>query len=547
MENMKNASIILKTLFVSMLMAGFLPVFIHAETNSSLDLSRGTFSVQNETSGGTKLSAEIGVSSRLNGSGAVYFEQSEFYGGFDMWMDAHIRGDVGKAFSYSFEIGVGLLSAKRPYLGTYAYKVDINETVDIYGSPLSYFPYAYYGNWDGFVFPLSEMNAAGPSGWPDTASIGFSMLGEISGSVFDDTLFWSLGRKKHEWAAVVQGSSLVLNEAAQPFFGIEVSFQPFPWFGLSSLTGMLEYFSAKGIQKSSRTFQNAFSLSSVYFDVENFFHIDFGTSAIWPKRFELGYLFPLIDKMLYQNNIGDFDNIGFFGNLKLEKSGLGFVWGSFFIDEMGFEKDFFILDREMYAWQGGLKVLLPMLPFASLDLSYTKIEPYCYTHQKTDVPWYAEPMEEAYTNHGYGLGYYLPPNSDELKLRFQTVLTQGTRVKAQFQMIRHGADYGERAVDGSSYLSELAESDRSSDPRLRKYFLHDGAYQWSYVLKGGITHSLRKLPIELSLEAGMVISHWTDIDGTPNDGSSYSYHSIDTEQYPKRTGVIASMGVRIYK
>jgi hypothetical protein len=96
-------------------------------------------------------------------------------------------------------------------------------------------------------------------------------------------------------------------------------------------------------------------------------------------------------------------------------------------------------------------------------------------------------------------------------------------------------------------LSELAESGRSTDPRLRKFFLRDGAYQWSYIIKGGVTHGLRKLPIELSLEAGMVFSYWTDIDGNPNDGSSYSYHSIDTEQYPKRTGVIASLGVRIYK
>jgi hypothetical protein len=57
----------------------------------------------------------------------------------------------------------------------------------------------------------------------------------------------------------------------------------------------------------------------------------------------------------------------------------------------------------------------------------------------------------------------------------------------------------------------------------------------------------RKLPIELSLELGMVFSHWTGIDGNPNDGSSHSYHSIDTERYPKRTGVITSLGVHIYK
>ncbi|MDR1445061.1 MAG: hypothetical protein LBI94_09315, partial [Treponema sp.] len=81
--------------FIAVLITGFLPAFIHAETNSGFDLSRGTFYAQNETKNGTKLSAEIGVSSRLSGSGAVYFEQSEVYGGFDTWLDARIGGDVG--------------------------------------------------------------------------------------------------------------------------------------------------------------------------------------------------------------------------------------------------------------------------------------------------------------------------------------------------------------------------------------------------------------------------------------------------------------------
>jgi hypothetical protein len=236
MENMKNWSIMLKMLFVLILMTSFLPVCVHAETNSGFDLSRGAFFVRNETRNGTKLSTEIGVSSQMSGSGAVYFEQNEFYGGFDTWLDARIRGGVGNAFSYSFEIGVGLLSAKRPYLDKYQYNVSEGETIDIYGGPLSYFPYAYRGRWDGFIFPLDKMNAGGPSGWPDTHSVGFTVLGEISGSAFDDILFWSLGRKRREWAAMIRGSSLVLNEAAQPFFGIELSFQPFPWFGYSSIT-----------------------------------------------------------------------------------------------------------------------------------------------------------------------------------------------------------------------------------------------------------------------------------------------------------------------
>ena len=39
-------------------------------------------------------------------------------------------------------------------------------------------------------------------------------------------------------------------------------------------------------------------------------HFDFGSTVVWPKRFELGYAFPLIDNVIYQNNVGDNDNQG---------------------------------------------------------------------------------------------------------------------------------------------------------------------------------------------------------------------------------------------
>lgn len=288
----------------------------------------------------------------------------------------------------------------------------------------------------------------------------------------------------------------------------------------------------------------------VEFNYKNYIHFDFGDSAVWPKRFELGYLFPLIGNMLYQNNVGDFDNIGLFADLKLQKPGLGSIWMSVFIDEINFEDNFFSLDREMYAYQAGAKLSLPWINFGTLTLSYTKIEPYCYTHITVDkTPWYdGIAMEEAYMNHGYGMGYYLPPNSDEVRLRFDFAPYINTMFNAQFQMIRHGADYGSSAVDGSSYLSELAGSDRSENPALRKHFLHDGAYQWFYIIKAGAKHKLSKYPIEFSLEAGFVFSYWTDLDdGSANDGESHSYHVTDSAEYPKQNGIIATLGLRIFR
>jgi hypothetical protein len=273
--------------------------------------------------------------------------------------------------------------------------------------------------------------------------------------------------------------------------------------------------------------------------------IDAGTSVIWPKRFEPGYLFPLMFPFLYQNIIGDFDNLSLFGNLKLQYPGIGFMWFSLFVDEINLEKDFFILDREMYAFQAGLRLELPFFHSGSITLSYTKIEPYCYTHPKVNVPWYSNPSEQAYVNHGYGLGYYLPPNSDEIKLVFAAAPSPQITINAQFQMIRHGAEYGGSMVDGSSYVSEMAYANLNTNPVLKKYFLHDGAYQWSYIVKAGAVWNLPKLPVSVFGNIGMVFSYFTDIEGPANTGAPSGYSIIDTAEYPKETNFILTIGCRV--
>jgi hypothetical protein len=492
------------------------------------------------------ISIDLAVSHDLNGSGAFYFEQARFNGGFDTWINMRASGNLGRSVSYFADIGVALLYANREYMGSWPIKVASDEETAVYSYPLGYFPYTYRSSWGGFVFPVTELKSDGPTGWPDSTSIGFNLLCEVAGTALDDLLLWSIGRNNHEAGSIIEGYSLVLNKAAQPFFSFDIQIKPLSWLNLYSLSGILEYYDAIDIQKSAETSQNAFSLAMITVNYKEYFQIDAGSSVIWPKRFELGYLFPLTFPLLYQNFTGDFDNLSLFGNIKLQYPGLGFLWFSLFIDEVNIDREFLHLDREMYAFQMGLQCIIPFSFTNSLTISYTKVEPYCYTHQKVKVPWYDIPMEQAYTNHGYGLGYYLPPNSDEIKIVFAATLTQQIGLNAQLQLIRHGADYGDSLVDGSSYLSELKEDDRGTDPALRKYFLHDGAYQWIYIVKTGVKWDLPKLPISLFGEAGIVFSYFTNIEaGKANSGDSYPYFKIDTSEYPKTTGFIVSIGCKL--
>ncbi|MDR1256126.1 MAG: hypothetical protein LBJ86_00065, partial [Spirochaetaceae bacterium] len=285
------------------------------------------------------------------------------------------------------------------------------------------------------------------------------------------------------------------------------------------------------------------------FNIKNFLHIDFGETVVWPKRFELGYMLPIIVKSAYQNNIGDFDNLAIFLNVKGILPGIMSLWVSLYSDEMVLQSGMWPLDRTMFALQAGTAINIPALPFASVKLTYTKIEPYCYTHNRNFNPWYNEsggPMETAYVNNGVGIGYYLPPNSDEVLLRFETMMKNTAKLHFQYQMIRHGADFGPSAVDGSSYYSELDTDGRNEKAELKKYFLHDGAYQWFHILKAGAEHKLNRLPVKVFGEAGVVFSYFTNIDGKANSGSLSSYHIVNEGPYTKTTDIILTLGIKIF-
>jgi hypothetical protein len=123
-----------------------------------------------------------------------------------------------------------------------------------------------------------------------------------------------------------------------------------------------------------------------------------------------------------------------------------------------------------------------------------------------------------------------------------------TKLRAQYQLVIHGADFGSSAVDGSSFLSELDTHGRNTKDVLKKFFLQDGAYQWQNVFKVGAEHSLAKLdfPVKLFGEIGIVHSFFTNIDGQANSGSKESFSIIDTSEYSYSTRLIGTIGFRLY-
>ena len=543
-----------------------------ADKKTGLRLRRGLYRFESEEKSSVRLSTDVGIYMESLNSFSRYTEDEKTYSGTDTWGTFFIRGDVGEHFSYDVDFSAGTMKAQRVFVGTYdtyatelraketgdTSKEYVNNRVDVYSQPLAFFPYTYQKRWDGFMFNLGAIESGNMEGWPNDTSIAAGMMSEMSGSVFEDMLLIRFGRIHREWGAMAPGNSLILNSSARPFLGIEANFNPVPWFAFSSVTGVLEFDNFGGIKDPAESFQNAYSLYQLELNCKNYFHIDFGSATVWPKRFEMGYLFPLLDNFFYQNYVGDFDNAAIFLNIKGQFPGLGKLWFSFYLDELeiGSMGRSFELDRHMFAYQLGMQGVVPFLPFTSVTLGYTKIEPYNYTHNRNYLPWYGDNlMETAYVNSGSCLGYYLPPNSDEIKIRFDIRPFLRTAGHVQYQLIRHGADYGRHQVDGSSLVSELDNKGRSDKISLEKYFLEDGAYQWMHIVKIGAEHSLKRLPFTFFGEAGVAYSYFTDI----SDEAYLRYHPAPVDgrddpgsrpllgDYLKSTAFILTVGIRMFR
>jgi hypothetical protein len=508
------------------------------------------------------ISANIGAGADIEGSAGLYSSFKDRYFGTEVWIQAFVNGDLGSNFSYDITAEGGLVRVPREYLGEYdsyypgyTYGVGdpddpgnmefINEPIKVYTEPLTHFPYTYQKRWDGSVFFLRDLSGYG--NWPGGIAGGYNITSELSASFLENKLILRMGRLRHDWGSTSAGSSLAFNQTARPLLGLETEFNPVSWFGFASLTGALEYNNTEGIKDSSETFQNLFSVTMLQFRYKNYLFFDMVDAVVYPKRFEPGYISPITNNFFYQNNVGDFDNLAMTFNLKAQYPGWGNIWFSFFVDEMNLTSDWRTLDRQMVAMQGGVNVPLPFLSFSSIKLSYTKVNPYCYTHNRNFNPWYGGlRMETGYTNNGVNLGYYLPPNADEILVRITAMPVKNLTTSVQYQLIRHGADFGPNAVDGSNLQSELDPDGRDSNPVLKRYFLRDGAYQWSHIARLGAEWNLPGLPVALTGEVGAVISYFTNIDGAANDGSAHDYAIVDTDAYPKSTGFIVKLGVRVF-
>jgi hypothetical protein len=397
---------------------------------------------------------------------------------------AAVSGSVGDSLSYNLNFGLLL------------------DKVD----PEAFAPYQYTKTWDGFHIWAEDGKVLLSDGVASHPSIAFSTLPELSLDLIGEKINLQLSRVRHEWA--VGEGSLSLSGTARPIEAIGGSAQFSPKWKFHFLAGTL------GNWWEAETEQKMFSIHRFEWFPADWLYLSPWESVVYAKRVELSYLNPLMPYYMGQYMNGDLDNVAFGGEAALTFSPYFRLYFSLFLDEMVLVplSRLFTRPNNQYAWQAGLKVPIPWLPFSLLTLQYTKIEPYCYTHYPQPLPMYSQPIDINYAHDGENLGYHLPPNSDELLLRFFTYPSSGLEISTQYQLIRHGTgDHLAGQIEGD-INTPFVYADLAFYPE--KDFLHDGIYEWINVLTLRLGYRLGAVPVKLWGEYSFVYaSNYANVSG----------------------------------
>lgn len=490
------------------------------ETESDLSEETDEVSVGENKKEPILTTVELGASWQTDADFGAFNKDGVF--STENWLELYLQGDISEYFSYRIQAAMGLMV------------LNMN----------AYSPYSYSKSWDGYQFPLKDGSAL--TGFTEDPAVALQIMPELSLALWDMKLKFNFSRVRRDWGP--GDGNLMISGTARPFMGLDMHLNPVEWFNLSFIVGVLEFDASNGgIKGGASDFQNAYTATMLELFGGDWVYFALSSSAIWPKRFELGYGHPGMLGILYQNMIGDFDNLQLGIHFAFNVPKYLKVYAGWFIDEMKFTDNFAHLDRNMYSWQIGGRLAVPGAPFTTISLQYTKVEPYMYTHPETSTPWYDRPMNTTYINHGEPLGYKLDPNSDELKLKVETMPLWYLSSSLTYRMIRHGI-----SADGSTYTDYLnygADLNGAQAGDLYwKDFLKDGVYEWIHSVGIEAELDLRFVNVPIAIGAGYTFyyRYLTEYDGEAEKFSRLDAFEWNETAHQTDMGNLFSLYVRIW-
>lgn len=408
-----------------------------------------------------------------------------------------------KADLSSFKIhsyNVGYIGFKESFMDILSYNINIGFTLDKINAG-AFEPYIFTKRYDGFHI----LSAKDGTTYGDTPyGFAFLSLPELGISLFDDSLYLGLNRVRRNWGEGI--SSLLIAASGRPIMGLDYSWKFNNYVKLSGILGSLS--NTLGTGDNSAQFKN---ITAHYLEVKPNKYLDLVLfdSSIWGKRDEIGYFF-LMPTFITQQIVGDFDNVAIGGSITGKLPGVGKIYFSLFIDEMINDSfsNFFSLNNNQYAWNTGVKTVIPKIPFGMFSFQYTKIEPFCYTHYMQEYPNFKNKIDTSFTNDKENIAYNLPPNSDQFLVNISTKPVSGLTTSLNYSFIRHGDNPGvELDKDGKIPISgdinvPLDYGKQGNGEYQDKNFLHDGIYEYIHTISLEAIYNFSHLVIPMELRFG---------------------------------------------
>jgi hypothetical protein len=287
---------------------------------------------------------------------------------------AFMKGDIGKNVSFNMDFGLVLDK--------------LNNRV--------FLPSEFTIPGEGFYMDLTDGGST-PGAIPfERFYSSLTLSPELAVSLFDGDLLLRWGSVKRDWGPGL--NNLMLSGSARSFDGIDISVNLTHWLRYSVINGSLGKFSLHDIDgqpflsdyyggskedKANYTYNNNFSAHRVELDATKDLTLSIFESTIWQKRFELSYLNPFAIYMFQQNSLGDIDDVFAGLDFSYTLPSKARFYGAMTMNEMnvvGNPITMLKAPRNMFAFQAGLVVPLPIGSFSSMTLQWTYIGPFVYTH-----------------------------------------------------------------------------------------------------------------------------------------------------------------------
>ncbi|MCF7950354.1 MAG: capsule assembly Wzi family protein [Spirochaetaceae bacterium] len=461
--------------------------------------------------------------------------------------------DLGHPHSIN-SLGLGIEGDVFPWLsGNGRFEMMLDRT-----NPEAFLPYTYSKSWDHHHYAVSERTIGAAD---EMLSISNRSYSELAASTTDGGAFLRFGRFRRDWEP--GEGSLFLSDTARPFDGIEAGFPLGSFAYVSTVVGSLGGTAEGSVDPAEE--QKMLSAHRLTVSPAPWVQIGFWDAVVWGKRLELAYMSPLSVYLDSQKGTtGDVDNsmVGF--DLRLwmplgafhepdppdRRSALGgffsalpdyIEWyGSIFIDEIDYTRmdELFTVARQMFAFYGGLRMPLKTLPFGTVSLQYSKLEPFVYTHYMQPYDFFGGAEEDGgqlininYTHDGENLGYPLPPNSDEFKLVLRFLPAPRLGVTLQTILVRHG-DNPDAGDEEHLIMGDIDEPINDGpggdnfdiDDYPEKSFLHDGIYERMFRIFGRIDYRLPRSGLRLYLGYGYAhMRNYHNIEGNERSRHSLSF------------------------